>query len=252
MITTFKIFEYIRITEIPSFKKWFRDSKIVDDYGKPLLLFHGFDFTKFKHSSSILSLGFYFTTEPDLSNAKLIPVYLSLQNPKNMPASEWLKMMNYSLSKILKIRKDLINQGYDGIIIENDLGELKIPQYVAFSSNLAKSAINNNGDFDLNNFIIDESKSEEKPGKEGLLNSHSIPNEMKDKIMPYINNNSYYINKKVLDLSIPKIEGKSFNGVSLGADKNGFFVYTHRCRSHSYETPEKIPNNKIKFVESTG
>ncbi|MCK9415211.1 hypothetical protein M0Q97_00970 [Candidatus Dojkabacteria bacterium] len=106
--------------------------------------------------------------------------------------------------------------------------------------------------FDINNFNINEKFSDRKPGKEGLLNSKSISKEMKDKILPYISNISYYYNKKVLDLTIPKIEGKSFNGVSLGADKNGFYVYTHRCRSHSYESPEKIPNSKIKFVESTG
>lgn len=40
--------------------------------------------------------------------------------------------------------------------------------------------------------------------------------------------------------------------VSLGHDKDGYFVYTHRCRSKSYETPEKIPKSKIKFIASTG
>jgi hypothetical protein len=41
-------------------------------------------------------------------------------------------------------------------------------------------------------------------------------------------------------------------GVSLGKDKKGYFVYTHRCRSDSYETPHKIPKSRIKFVASTG
>ena len=40
--------------------------------------------------------------------------------------------------------------------------------------------------------------------------------------------------------------------VSLGKDKNGYFVYTHRARSKSYESPEKIPDSKIKFIKSTG
>jgi hypothetical protein len=104
----------------------------------------------------------------------------------------------------------------------------------------------------ITNFKIFEKLSDRKPGKDGLMNSHSISTEMKDKILPYINGESYYINKKVLELSIPKIKDKSFDGVSLGADNKGFFVYTNRCRSHSYESPEKIPDSKIKFVESTG
>lgn len=41
-------------------------------------------------------------------------------------------------------------------------------------------------------------------------------------------------------------------GVSLGKDKDGYFVFTHRCRSKSYSSPEAIPDSKIKFVESTG
>jgi hypothetical protein len=105
----------------------------------------------------------------------------------------------------------------------------------------------------ITKFKIYESKfSDRKYGEDGLLNSHSISKEMKDKILPYINNQSYYINKKMMDLSIPKIKDKSFYGVSLGADKNGFFVYTHRARSKSYDNPADIPNNKIKFIETTG
>ncbi len=42
------------------------------------------------------------------------------------------------------------------------------------------------------------------------------------------------------------------DGVSLGKDKDGFFVYTHRARSASYPTPHKIPKSKIKFIETTG
>ena len=41
-------------------------------------------------------------------------------------------------------------------------------------------------------------------------------------------------------------------GVSLGVDKNGYFVYTHRARSKSYKSEDSIPLSKIKFIESTG
>ncbi len=131
----------------------------------------GFDFSKSFMHSSILSLGFYFTTEPKFTKIKnLTPIYLSLQNPIYMSANDWLKMVNYSLSKIKKIRKKLMDQGYDGIIIENNSDKLKIPQYVTFSSNLAKSAIKNNGDFDINNFIIDENNQSELEDKKWYYN----------------------------------------------------------------------------------
>jgi len=39
---------------------------------------------------------------------------------------------------------------------------------------------------------------------------------------------------------------------SVGRDKQGFYVYTHRSRSSSYPTPGAIPLAKIRFVGSTG
>jgi len=40
--------------------------------------------------------------------------------------------------------------------------------------------------------------------------------------------------------------------VSLCKDENGYYVKTHRARSDSYETPEKIPDKDIDFISSTG
>ena len=45
--------------------------------------------------------------------------------------------------------------------------------------------------------------------------------------------------------------GKTY-GCSVGKDKDGYFCYTHRARSKSYETPQKIPIKDLKFIESTG
>jgi hypothetical protein len=41
-------------------------------------------------------------------------------------------------------------------------------------------------------------------------------------------------------------------GCSVGRDKNGWFVATHRCRSKSYPSPERITLKDIKFIDSTG
>jgi hypothetical protein len=41
-------------------------------------------------------------------------------------------------------------------------------------------------------------------------------------------------------------------GVSLGKDEDGYFVHTHRARSKSYPSPEKIPESIVKRIESTG
>jgi hypothetical protein len=38
----------------------------------------------------------------------------------------------------------------------------------------------------------------------------------------------------------------------MGADKDGFFVYTHRARCKSFSSPLKITKKCIDFIESTG
>lgn len=54
--------------------------------------------------------------------------------------------------------------------------------------------------------------------------------------------------------AVAKPEGlrRLMKDVSLGRDANGYYVYTHRCRSKSYPTPHDIPERRIKFVASTG
>jgi hypothetical protein len=44
----------------------------------------------------------------------------------------------------------------------------------------------------------------------------------------------------------------SLDGVSLGKDKDGYFVYTHRARSKSHKTAEGIPVKDVVFIETTG
>ena len=88
------------------------------------------------------------------------------------------------------------------------------------------------------------------------MNSKSISKEMKELISKYmLGGSSYHDGGRVTGLSKPQeLRNKSnkINGVSMGADKNGFYVYTHRARSKSKPTPEKITVKEIEFIESTG
>ena len=71
---------------------------------------------------------------------------------------------------------------------------------------------------------------------------------MRSIIEPYMSGEHKYTPKgRVMGLKKPSsLKG----GFDMGADKNGFFIYTHRTRSNS--SPEKIPQKDRKFVESTG
>lgn len=89
--------------------------------------------------------------------------------------------------------------------------------------------------------------------KGSIERSKSLSKEMKEKILKYLTGGStYHEGGRVHGLRKPKVKGKSFNGVGLGADKKGFYVYTHRAASNRYESPEKIPQGDINFIESTG
>ena len=104
--------------------------------------------------------------------------------------------------------------------------------------------------------IIKEEISNYKKTIGSLERSKNIPSEMKELISKYLNSSSKYVDGgKVLNLSIPKeLKEKSpkVSGVSMGADKNGFFVYTHRARSKSFNKPESISIKSIEFINSTG
>ena len=88
--------------ESAAFKNWFGDSKVVDENGEPLVVYHGttnFDGNEFKPSKKVNRAnnidGYYFTADRDEASqyslgedktaitegSQVIPAYLSLQNP---------------------------------------------------------------------------------------------------------------------------------------------------------------------------
>jgi hypothetical protein len=91
--------------------------------------------------------------------------------------------------------------------------------------------------------------------KKSINLSRKLPTQMKELILKYVTTSSRYNNGSVYGLKKPngmsKIS-KKISGCSMGADKNGFFVYTHRCRSKSKLNPLKITKKEIDFIESTG
>ncbi|MBA3578918.1 MAG: ParB N-terminal domain-containing protein [Gemmatimonadaceae bacterium] len=141
-------------TDTPAFRAWFRNSKVVDVDGKPLVVYHGtrnandlvsFDPDKAKSEGK----AFYFSHSPLLKepsgNAEtyteaeggaVLPVYLSLENPlvigftEPMPVDEskidgWLDRMDkfnrgldYTKESYVKSNIDEAKRrGHDGVII---------------------------------------------------------------------------------------------------------------------------------------
>ncbi|TXH46820.1 MAG: PLxRFG domain-containing protein [Desulfurellales bacterium] len=77
------------------FKQWFGDSKVVDDKGQPLVVYHGTDeeFTEFdirKARNGRWGKGFYFADTPERAKEygkNVMPVYLRLESPMRRGAT---------------------------------------------------------------------------------------------------------------------------------------------------------------------
>lgn len=139
-----------------SFWKWFGDSKVVDKNGKPLVVYHGTSaphFSRFKRSPRDIGIHFgtigqaedrmsYVTERGRNSEGlRLIPVFLSIQNPLRTPDSGLFNGDNleYTLGDIFgskvkdQIRRErhagaktalcrdiITERGYDGVVYKNE------------------------------------------------------------------------------------------------------------------------------------
>lgn len=105
------------VTETAEFKRWFGDSKVVDDTGEPLVVYHGSnaDISEFDADSTVDG-GFHFGTAQQAgmrvsgAGKNLMPVYLAINNPRRSKdmGGKWK-------SKIASAK----SAGHDGIVYLN-------------------------------------------------------------------------------------------------------------------------------------
>lgn len=126
-------------TDTEAFKNWFGDSKVVDENGKPLVVYHGtaanvgddfaFDPKKIGQNATAEGYGFYLTDNKDIADGyerdggSVIEAYLSMQKP--LPVDQ----ASFSKKEISKIIKKII--------------ELEIKQYSDEISDYKDSFISN-------------------------------------------------------------------------------------------------------------
>ena len=168
-------------TDSKYFKKWFGDSKVVDKNGKPLVVYHGTEnnFKIFKNlgqSRQIgANIGFFFTSDKDMAKeyangGRVLPTYLSIKNPLIIEPNSIVNIFNQeikitdafdfftqldTLKSEQEVKDELLNQGYDGIILNDTNVDTPFIQnihdvYVALDNKQIKS-VNNKGTFDENN-----------------------------------------------------------------------------------------------------
>ena len=127
---------------------WFGNSKVVDDSGNPLKVYHGtdIDFKEFskdkiglnhwQSKSDAYGGGFFFTDKKNYaSNGSIIKeVYLKIENPLIRSVGDYnyaVSMFDFNSSQFFS---DAYFNGNDGIIIKSPKGSL----YIVFESSQIK------------------------------------------------------------------------------------------------------------------
>nr|DAI59741.1 MAG TPA: hypothetical protein [Caudoviricetes sp.] len=147
-----------------AFKRWFGDSKVVDEKGKPLVVYHGTntEFDTFDKEKIKRGTGFWFSSNKETSKeyGDIKEFYLSVKNPidVNKNRSDFIGFAKEAIPEIpndvsehyiitdalssVIFKEYLQKKGYDAI----SLGD----SYIVFEPNQIKS-INNYGTFDPSN-----------------------------------------------------------------------------------------------------
>lgn len=137
---------------IKNFNKWFKGSKVVDENGQPLVVYHGteanfdaFDMSKGRANMDIQG-AFFSPWELDAKGygRNIKPVYLDIKNPADEATGyKALKKFQGQNNAGKKAKEYLKSLGYDGVINNNE-------EYIAFEPNQIKS-VKNIGKFDPKN-----------------------------------------------------------------------------------------------------
>ena len=143
------------VTETAPFKNWFGDSKVVDESGKPLEVYHGTNWDGWEFDTEN---GAFFSEKEDYAEemaaqrggSRIVKAYLSIRNPLvvEVPGN---KMADPEFEA--RIIAEAKSKGHDGVKLETDTdNEIeKDVFWVAFEPNQIKSATDNVGTFDPGN-----------------------------------------------------------------------------------------------------
>jgi hypothetical protein len=165
-------YELVRTT---AFKNWFGDwekdpanaSKVLDDNGEPLVVYHGTnsDFTEFsleKVGSNVdygmWGSGFYFSPLRSFSKyygSKILKLFLNIRNPfvrnPNVQGSKSQFKSVYGKEASLNLRNEILSYNYDGVIQYESGQKNLLTQIIAFEPNQIKLADGKNTTFDSGN-----------------------------------------------------------------------------------------------------
>lgn len=137
-------------TQTPAFKRWFGDSKVVDENGDPLVVYHGtqasfevFDpgMSRSGDRSRIDKAGVYLSPDKNFASnygSRVLPVFVRIERPLIVPSDDFPGLSSGHLTS--EDAAEIEKAGFDGVVSGREI--------VAFRPEQIKSATANRGTFD--------------------------------------------------------------------------------------------------------
>lgn len=176
-----------------AFENWFENSKVLGADGKPLVVYHGTkeDFSEFNRTKSgEFGPAIYFTDNVreaseyadgkgwgGVNGASVMPTYLRICHPYTDGVDAFWKAFSRDDGDANAIQRAQ-DAGYDGVIAtrsdryyDNEAHEYvdrgdQLTHYIVFNQNQIKSAIGNNGEYNINNpdirFLRDQKEKNDR------------------------------------------------------------------------------------------
>jgi hypothetical protein len=151
------------VTETEAFKRWFGDSKVVDEDGKPLVVYHGSDRELDRVTPGYDEDGGWFAENRKVAadyakgdTPAIHNVYLKIENPlivdfDGHDLSEAITIDGKEFFENYDIATHARTNGYDGVYFPYGNFTEQDGTWVIFKEEQVKSADENNGDFDPTN-----------------------------------------------------------------------------------------------------
>lgn len=181
---------------IKNFHHWFGGSKVVDEHGRPLVVYHGtphygfdsFDISKFgQRDSGDFGKGIYFSSNKISASSYETPGYFNKPGAGDKTYSVYLKMESPLIHSNRQGAPDWVDQeNHDGVWVHSDRYDdlprhhyKNISELVVFHPHQIKSAIGNAGSFSHPSKINESDDYREQhtsPGPETGSPAHDLTN----------------------------------------------------------------------------
>jgi hypothetical protein len=169
----------LRAPKTEAFKNWFGDSKVVDEKGEPLVVYHGTDknLTEFRSPADRgvgYQSGIYFTSESEYADiygkdGAVYPVYISIRNPLDLTKTSEISGWKGAIARLIaprlaaKVEQEALlrNAQSQSLILPEERARLEAAGYdgikgaggvwIAFNPTQIKSATGNDGTYSKTN-----------------------------------------------------------------------------------------------------